>query len=180
MNLNYKDSIPISIKIKRMLWIIVYYTIFKIFPGRFFKSYRNSILKLFGANIGVGVIVYTSVKIWAPWNMQVGDNSCIGPRVNFYNQGFVSVGCNSIISQDATICASTHEIETTSFNLVLKKIVIGDNVWVASEAFIGPGSCVSNGSVLGARSVLFGTTESWSVYMGNPAKKIKYRNKLIS
>jgi putative colanic acid biosynthesis acetyltransferase WcaF len=31
--------------------------------------------------------IYASVKIWAPWNLEIGANSSLGPKVDCYNQG---------------------------------------------------------------------------------------------
>lgn len=63
--------------------------------------------------------------------------SSIGPRAYIYNQGNVEIGEYSIISQDVTICASTHNYKRYDHPLVLKNITIGKRVWVCAESFIG-------------------------------------------
>lgn len=175
----YKNPFSLLLKFKRIVWIFVYYTFYSIFPGKTFNAYRLIILKLFGATIGKNVVIYSNSKIWAPWNMIIGNYSCIGPRVNFYNQGIISIGDNVIISQDSTLSSSTHNTESMNFELVIKSIVIKEMSWIASEAFVGPGSIIEVGTIIGARSVVFGLTESWSVYIGNPAVKIKNRKKIV-
>jgi putative colanic acid biosynthesis acetyltransferase WcaF len=48
-------------------------------------------------------------------------------------------------------------------------------VWVAADAFIGPGVIIGQGAVVGARSAVFKNVERWTVVGGNPAKFIKKR-----
>lgn len=59
--------------------------------------------------------------------------------------------------------------------LIKPKIMIEDNVWVCTQAFIGPGVKVAEGSVIGACAVLTKDSEAYKVYAGNPAKLIKDR-----
>jgi hypothetical protein len=54
------------------------------------------------------VHIYSSVKIWAPWNLEIG-NSSLGPQVDCYNQGKIRIGANTVISQKP-ICARFHMI----------------------------------------------------------------------
>jgi putative colanic acid biosynthesis acetyltransferase WcaF len=46
-------------------------------------------IKCFGAKIEWSSHIYASVKIWAPWNLEIGTNS--GPKVDCYNQGKISL-----------------------------------------------------------------------------------------
>jgi len=56
--------------------------------------------------------------------------------------------------------------------------VLGKNVWVCAEAFIGPGVRVPEGCVLGARAVVVKSIiEPWTVWAGNPAEMKKKRKK---
>jgi putative colanic acid biosynthesis acetyltransferase WcaF len=48
-------------------------------------------------------------------------------------------------------------------------------VWVAADAFVGPGVTIGSRSVLGARSSAFGDLPADVVAVGNPAKVIKRR-----
>ena len=81
----------------------------------------------------------------------------------------------AIVSQGAHLCAGTHDIEDKNFQLVARPITIGTGAWVAAEAFIGPGVTIGAHAIVGARTVLFKDAEANSVYVGNPAQFIKYR-----
>lgn len=163
-------------KLSRVCWQIVYYTLFRYSPIPLF-AYRRCILHLFGSQIGAGARIYPSTKIWLPNNLILDNGATLGPDVKIYNQGVITVGRNAIVSQGAHLCASTHDYNDPVHPLILAPISIGDNAWVCADAFIGPGVTVSEGAVVGARSVLTKTADAWQVYAGNPAVKVNDRRR---
>jgi putative colanic acid biosynthesis acetyltransferase WcaF len=168
-------SFSTQFRFKRAIWMIFYFLLFKFSPKPFFR-YRNFILRAFGAKISGTARVNQSAKIWYPENLVLGNNSAIGFDVVIYNQGMVTIGDNCIISQYSYICASTHDYTNPLHPLVLAPIEIGSNVWVCAGSFVGPGVNVADGAVIGARAVLTKDALPWSVYAGNPARKIKDRS----
>jgi putative colanic acid biosynthesis acetyltransferase WcaF len=105
----------------------------------------------------------------------MGANSSLGPNVDCYNQGRISIGTNTVISQKSYLCASTHDYTKIDFPLILKPITIGNGVWIAADAFIGPGVYIEDDAVIAARSVVNKKVEKNTIVGGNPAKVIKYR-----
>lgn len=164
----------IANKLVRLCWFFVFFVFFRCSPVSFF-SYRRFILKIFRAKVDKTSRVYPTAKIWLPSNLFLDSGCTIGPDVKVYNQGEITIGANSIISQGAHLCASTHDYNDPLHPLILAPIKISDNVWICADAFVGPGVTVAEGSVIGARCVVHKDTESWSVYSGNPAVKIKER-----
>ncbi|MDP7187814.1 MAG: putative colanic acid biosynthesis acetyltransferase [Candidatus Poseidoniia archaeon] len=142
--------------------------------------FRVFLLRLFGADVSGSFRIYPSASVWSPMNLQTGLDSTVGPRVKLYNQGMVILGKRVIVSQDATICASTHDYNNPLHPLVLSPITIHDDAWICAEAFIGPGVTVGEGAVIGARAVLTKDAEPWSIYAGNPAIKIKDRKRFVN
>ncbi|PKB25052.1 putative colanic acid biosynthesis acetyltransferase WcaF [Novosphingobium kunmingense] len=138
-------------------------------------AWRAAVLRAFGARIGANCRIYASVRIWDPRNLLVGSNVMVGPGAHLYNQGAIRIGNDVVISQRAHLCASTHAIDDWHFQLRLRPIAIGDQCWIAAEAFVGPGVTMGRGAVLAARGVLFGDAEAWGVYRGNPASLVKTR-----
>jgi putative colanic acid biosynthesis acetyltransferase WcaF len=161
-------------KIRRLVWALVYYVFFRFTPVPLF-SFRRLVLVVMGAKIAVGARVYPSCRVWIPENLIVGADATIGPGVNVYNQGKISIGPRSIISQRAHLCASTHDYNERLHPLLVSPISIGSDVWICTEAFIGPGVSLGNGSVVGARAVQVRNTVDWSVNAGNPSVYIKNR-----
>ncbi len=176
VNTGYVNNFSTKNKILRIIWGVVYIIAFKPFSPRIFRKYRILILKLFGCKITWSSLIHSNVKIWAPWNLEIGNKSCLGPNVDCYNQGKISIGDNTTISQKSYLCASSHDITHSQIPLILKPIIIEDQVWVAADAFIGPGVIIRSGAVVGARSAVFKEVDPWTVVGGNPAKEIKKRN----
>ncbi|MDD3078974.1 MAG: putative colanic acid biosynthesis acetyltransferase [Paludibacter sp.] len=171
----YNSTFSLSNKLGRVLWNICYWILFRPFNAGFLKGWRRFLLRLFGAKLSAHVNIYSNVKIWAPWNLKMGEYACLAPNVDCYNQGKISIGANTVISQKTTLCASGHDITQSDFPLICKPINIGSQVWISSEAFIGPGVTIGEGAVVGARSAVFKDVEPWTVVGGNPAKFIKKR-----
>jgi len=105
----------------------------------------------------------------------MGANSSLGPHVDCYNQGNITIGSNTVISQKTYLCASSHDYTKSDFPLILKPITIGNGVWVAADAFIGPGVRIENNAIIAARAVVNKKVDENAVVGGNPAKQIKTR-----
>lgn len=139
------------------------------------RGWRRMLLRLFGAKLGRGANVYASARIWYPGHLVMGNYATLGRRVNCYNQAPVTLGAFAVVSQDATLCAGTHDYEDPEFQLHTRPIVLGAHSWIAAEAFVGPGVGVGDYAVLGARGVAMRDLTAGMVYAGHPAAPIKPR-----
>lgn len=54
-------------------------------------------------------------------------------------------------------------------------IYIGNDVWIGNNVTILQGVRIGDGAVIGAGSVVTKDVEAYAVYVGNPARKIRYR-----
>jgi putative colanic acid biosynthesis acetyltransferase WcaF len=138
-------------------------------------GWRRFLLRLLGATVGKEVHIYGSAVIYYPWNLEIGDWSSIGEDALIYNLGKVTIGRAATISHRAHLCAGTHDYRKADLPLLKPPIVIGDQVWICAEAFIGPGVSVGEGAVVGARAVAMRDVEPWTVVVGNPAQFVKPR-----
>ena len=168
-------SFSLSNRLFRVLWLLSWLLLARWTPPPAHR-WRRQVLRLFGARVAPGARVHASVRIWYPPKLAVGLDTLIGPHVNCYNQGRIEIGDRVVVSQRAHLCASSHDIGDRDFQLVLRPIRIKHSVWIAAEAFVGPGVTMEEGSVLAARGALFGNTRPWRVYTGNPAIFLKARN----
>lgn len=157
----------------RFLWGVIR-PCFQFSPRIFFK-WRVFILRLFGAKIGCSVHIYPSAVIYMPWNLKIGDFSAIGEDALIYNLGKVSLGNKVTVSHRAHLCAGTHDYTDSALPLLKLPISLDDNVWICSQAFVGPGVTIGEGAVVGAAAVVTKDVEPWLVCAGNPAKAIKKR-----
>ena len=55
-------------------------------------------------------------------------------------------------------------------------MVIGENVWIASFAFILPGVHIGDGAIIAGGSVVTKDVPKCAIVGGNPARIIKYRD----
>jgi len=171
----YKNELTLKNRLGRLFWNIICLFFFKPFVSNFFNGWRIFLLKLFGAKIGKGSVIYSSVKIWAPWNLEVGEYVAIAQDVNCYNVDKIIIHSNSTISQYAYLCSASHEISDPKNPLITAPIIISDQAWVATDTFIAMGVLIGQGAVVGARASVFKNVNAWTVVGGNPAKYIKDR-----
>jgi putative colanic acid biosynthesis acetyltransferase WcaF len=178
-NTHIGPSFSLSNRIARLLWNIVGGLFFRYSP-RPLHRWRSFVLALFGAKVGKGVHVYPRVKVWAPWNLELGDECGIADDVILYSQGKITVGSRAVVSQGAHLCAGTHDYNKEGFPLITKPITVGKNAWIATEVFIHPGIDIGEGCVIGARSVVTKDMPQWMVCSGHPCVPLKERNLVSS
>lgn len=138
-------------------------------------GWRRFLLKLFGATIGQQVHLFPTVRITIPWNLSIGEYTAIGDHAILYALGPISIGKRVTISQYAHLCAGSHDYESKTMTLTKPPIDIGDDSWVCTEAFVGPGIRIGENCIIGARSVVVKSVESNHIVGGNPATTIKVR-----
>lgn len=167
-----------SIKIKRVVWNIAAAFLFRPFITPVFRKWRIALLRLFGANVEWDANVYASVRIWAPWMLQMGHRACLGPEVICYNQDWVVLEDDAIVSQYSYLCTAGHDVDhanTADSGLITAPIVLLRGAWVGSRAYLGMGVEIGEGAVVGATASVYKSVEPWTVVGGNPAKVIKKR-----
>jgi len=167
-------SFTLANKVERVAFAIAWLLLARWTPPQAHR-WRRWLLQLFGAEIGSGARIYSSVRIWLPRNLRIGADTLVGPGAEIYNQGRIIVGPRCVISQRAVLCASTHRVSDLDFELVLRPITLGAGCWIAAEAFVGPGVQLGDGAVLGARAALFEDAVAMGIYRGNPAMLLKQR-----
>src|SRR5699024_9936303 len=86
-----------------------------------------------------------------------------------------------IIGKNVEIITTSHNIDSSEWELKYYGIEIDDYVWIATNATILP-SCkkIGKGAVVAAGSVVVKDVPEMAVVSGNPAEVIKYRKKVHS
>jgi len=138
-------------------------------------AWRRFLLRRFGATLSPSARVYGSAKVWYPPNLVMHDNACLGPGATCYSMATVTLEKGALVSQGAYLCCGTHDVDDAHFQLQVAPIVIGEDAWIAAEAFVGPGVTVGARAVIGARCVVFKNAESGGIYVGNPARLVRMR-----
>jgi len=119
--------------------------------------------------------VQASARIEFPWNLEMDRYATLGQRVWVYNLARITIGEFATISQQAFLCAGTHDYTKPDMPLVTKPIVIGKGAWVAADAFVSPGITIGDHAVILARSVVTKDMPAGMVCAGHPCKPIKPR-----
>jgi len=156
------------------LWWLVQSTLFAMSP-QFMYGWRVLLLRLFGAKVGQGVIIRPSVRVTYPWKVKIGNHVWIGDHAELYSLGEIEIGDDVVISQKSYLCAATHNFSKLSFDMIDKKTIIEDQVWIATDVFIAPGVRVKRGALIGARSSVFSDMPEGMICVGSPAKPVKPR-----
>ena len=163
-------------KLRRAIWNVVRFGLFRPFGTKVFRPWRIFLLKLFGANVAWSAEVYASSKVWAPWLLTLGNQSCIGPHAIVYNQARVTLDDDACLSQYAYVCTAGHESCMTNnarTGLVVASVTIGKGAWVGTRAYVNMGVSVGEGAVVAACACVVKDVSPRTVVGGNPAVVIK-------
>lgn len=168
------SPVPTRLKIKRLVWSVVQGTLYR---GSFhtWSGWRAFWLRCFGARVGKHCTIRRTSRVYYPWLLTLGDESCLADRVEIYNLGPIEIGRSVNISQEAYLCAGTHDYRRRSFPLLTPPIRIGNNVWIGARAFIGPGVELGDGAIVAAAAVVVKNVPPWMIVGGNPARVLKPR-----
>lgn len=169
--------------------------------------YSNKQLKQMGfKSLGENVKISDKASIYNCEEIEIGDNSriddfCvlsgkikIGRNVHLAPFCLVAGGEKGILLEDFSGLAYQVQVFTQSDdysgktltnptvpekykNELKKEVVIGKHSIVGAASLIMPGVVLEEGTSIGAMSLVRKSTEPWSIYLGNPAKKIKRRKK---
>jgi putative colanic acid biosynthesis acetyltransferase WcaF len=162
-----------------LLWQLVQATFFAFSPQPLY-AWRRTLLRLFGAKIGKGVLVRPSARITYPWKIEIGDYSWIGDNAELYSLGPIKIGANAVVSQKSYLCAATHDYRDITFPLVAKAVVVKDEAWIATDCFIAPGVTIGRGTIIAARSTVLSDIPDGMIAAGTPAAVIGKREQSAS
>jgi len=139
------------------------------------SSIKVSLLRLFGAKIGKGVLIKPAVNIKYPWRLTIGDHTWIGENVWIDNLADVTIGANVCLSQGAFLLTGNHNYKKSSFDLMIGPITLEDGAWIGAKSTVCPGvTCLSH-AVLAVNSVATSDLQPYTIYSGNPAKEVRKR-----
>lgn len=161
-------------KIGRLLWAIAYRLLFRLTFHNWYTA-RAGLLRVFGAKLGRNVRIRRTARIEIPWNLEIADDAFIGDEAIVYSLGKVRIGARSAISQYAHLCAGTHDHTHTDYPLLRVPITVGEDCWIAADAFIGPGVTIGDRSIAAARATVVKDVPPDQIVGGNPARFIKPR-----
>lgn len=131
---------------------------------------------------------YTDARIrklyWSKLGVHMGENTF--PNLGFQStsngESLVFIGKNVSIAPNVLMIAESNANNGDIINQIpyirdtltkKDKIIVEDEVWIGANVTILPGVTVGTCSVIGAGSLVISDVESYSIYAGIPAKKIR-------
>jgi putative colanic acid biosynthesis acetyltransferase WcaF len=139
------------------------------------SGFKSSVLRCFGARVGVDVRIKQGLKVKFPWRLVVGDFVWLGENCWIDNVALVTIESHACLSQDVYLCTGNHDWSSPSFQLKDTAIHVGEGCWIAARSMVGPGAILGRGAVLCLGSVASRSLEPMTIYAGNPAQPIKER-----
>ena len=143
---------------------------------------RYCFLRSLARSCGDNVAVHEAVYLFSVENIAFGNHVTVHPLSYLDAEGGISIGNDVSIAHNVSIISfehDYHDLETpiNSTPLLLKKVIIEDNVWVGAGVRIIGGVTIGTGSVIGAGAVVTKDIPPMSVAVGVPARVIKSRKK---
>lgn len=170
----YVSPWSLGVRVKVLLWEICW-GLFCGWTPKPFNAWRLFWLRCFGARIEGAPFVHGRASIIRPWNLALRRRSCIGDGAVAYCLDRIELGEGSTIAQGAYLCTGTHAFDLPHTPLKTAPILVGAHAFVGLRAIVLPGVHVGAGCVVGAGAVLTRDSEPWSIYGGNPARRIGTR-----
>ncbi|RYC70636.1 MULTISPECIES: WcaF family extracellular polysaccharide biosynthesis acetyltransferase [Spirosoma] len=136
---------------------------------------KTAILRLFGAKIGVGVVIKPAVNIKYPWFLTIGNHVWIGEQVWIDNLSEVVIGNHACLSQGALLLTGNHDYRRVTFDLTTRPITLDEGVWIGARAVVCAGVHCQSHAVLSVGSVATRSLSAYGIYQGNPAVLVRQR-----
>lgn len=136
---------------------------------------RVKLLRLFGARVGIGVVIKPGVRVKHPWLLTIGDHTWLGEDCWIDNIAAVRIGSSACISQAAYLCTGNHDWADPAFGLIARPIVVGDGAWVGARSVVCPGVTIARLGILTAGSIAQRDVGEAEIHSGNPAVLKKMR-----
>ncbi|GAB3994847.1 putative colanic acid biosynthesis acetyltransferase [Spirosoma daeguense] len=136
---------------------------------------KLTVLRLFGAKVGRGVMIKPAVNIKYPWLLQVGNHVWIGEQVWIDNLSEVRIGDHACLSQGSMLLTGNHDYRRSTFDLTTRPITLADGVWIGARSVVCAGVTCESHAVLSVNSVATRSLNAHGIYQGNPATWVRQR-----
>lgn len=142
-------------------------------PSYFIRKmiYRH----LYRMKIGRHTNIQMGVRVYAPWKITIGDNCSIGHDSLLDGRRGIRIGNNVDLAGYVRIFTLGHDLDDPSYKTTGRPVHIEDEASIFTGAYILPGITIRRGTAVALGAVVTKDTEPWTVYGGNPAKKIRAR-----
>lgn len=137
--------------------------------------FRRFFYRFFGMKIGKGSTIHMHLKLYNPFNIEIGQDTIIGEDAVLDGRDKLFIGNHVDIASEVMIYNSEHDVKDANFRAIIAPVVIEDYVFIGPRAIILPGVKIKKGAVVGAGAVVTKDVEEGLIVGGVPAKQIGER-----
>ncbi|MBD5785284.1 acetyltransferase [Cellulosimicrobium terreum] len=134
-------------------------------PWQVSSRIRVMVLRLFGAEIGDGVIFRPRTRVRFPWKLHVGPDCWIGEGVWIHNQDHVRIDHDVVVSQESFITTGSHR-HRTDMGLVTAPVSVGAGTWITARCIVLGGARLGRSTLVTPGSVVRGEVPDGAVWDG--------------
>ncbi|WES62863.1 hypothetical protein P0L94_10370 [Microbacter sp. GSS18] len=163
----------------RPVWLVYLWGVCELLfvtnPWQVSSALRVRMLRLFGAEVGDGVIFRPRTRVRFPWKLQIGDRCWIGEGVWFHNQDHIRVANDVVISQETFLTTGSHA-HRRDMALVTRPIHIQAGAWITARCVVLGGTRIGTCALIRPLSLVDGqSVPPGEVWGGNPAGFLAHR-----
>lgn len=168
------DGAGFGARLRQSLWLTLGQRLFRLSFHNWYRL-RNTMLRLFGADIAPTARIRPTARISHPSNLTVEANATIGDHAVLNCLGRITIGARCTISQYSHLCAASHNHADPAMPLITDPITIGADAWIAADVFVGPGVTVGEDTVVGSRSTVLRDLPGKKICAGDNARPLADR-----
>lgn len=164
--------------IRRIKTILLEIIVFKLHCVGYVPShhFRRLFYRIFGIKIGRGSTIHMGLKLYNPFNIEIGEDSIIGEDTVLDGRDKLTIGNHVDIASEVMIYNAKHDVKDPSFKAIRAPVKIEDYVFIGPRAIILPGVTIKKGAVVGAGAVVTKDVEEGLIVGGVPARQIGVRD----
>ena len=145
--------------------------------GCFFKYPFHKGISI-GSNVHFGRNIHVDVPLGGI--LSIGNNTSFTGDCYISSKIKVEIGDNVLIAEFVSIRDSFHQfvrgILIKDQPMVSENLTIRNDVWIGRGVAILKGSFLESGTIIGANSMVNFKTSAMGIYVGTPARLLKFRN----
>jgi maltose O-acetyltransferase len=151
-------------------------------PGKIGDIIRKRYAIKHFKHCGKNLIIRPHVRIYNPNRLTVGNDVMISRYSYISAGGGITIGDRVVLSPFVKIWSINHNFDKIDIPILeqgwkTRPVIIEDDVWIAMNAIILPGTYIGKGAIIAAGTVLPNKSiKPYSIIAGNPGKIMGYRN----
>ncbi|HEX3974780.1 MAG TPA: acyltransferase [Solirubrobacteraceae bacterium] len=125
--------------------------------------------------MGEDVHIGRAVSLQGTSGITIGSRVFIHRHTELDLRGGLTIGDDVAIGPHCRILSADHDADSPTREYRERSVAIGNRAWLGTGACLLPGTAVGDGTVVGASAVAHGALDDFSIYVGNPARRLRER-----